>query len=148
MPIVFPSKANATADPPPSTRPPCPCLLAAVDARQEEELVGAAGDPHPGAVRDLAGQDLVGQRVLHLALDDALQRPRAVDRVVALVGQPGARRLVEVERDLAILEQLLQPRELDVDDLRHVAPLQAVEQDDVVEPVEELRPEMGAAPRP
>ncbi len=57
--------------------------------------------------RHLAGQHLVGERVLHLALDDALQRPRAVDRVVALVGQPFARRLVEVERDLALLEQPL-----------------------------------------
>ena len=70
------------------------------------------------AVGDLAGEDLVGERVLHLALDDALQRPRAVDRVVALLGEPGPRRLVEVERDLAVVEELLQPLQLDVDDRR------------------------------
>jgi hypothetical protein len=43
-------------------------------------------------------------------LDHALQRARAIDRIVALVGEPVARAFVEFERDLALLQQLLQPR--------------------------------------
>ena len=34
---------------------------------------------------NLAGENLVGQRILHLALDHPLQRPCAVDRIVALL---------------------------------------------------------------
>ena len=60
--------------------------------RQEEQAVGAGGDLHQIAVADLAGENFLRQRILHLLLDDALQRPRAVGRVVALLGQPFARR--------------------------------------------------------
>src|SRR5438270_11029354 len=95
-------------------------LLAALDARQEEELVVAGGDAHPGTVGDLAGEDLVGKRILHLALDDALQGPCAVGRIIAPRGQPAPCLSVEVERDLAVVEELLQPGELDVDDPAHL----------------------------
>src|ERR1700674_1881211 len=81
-------------------------FLAAFYTGQEEKLVGAAGDPDACAIRNLARQNLVGERILHLALDDPLQRPRAVNRIVALLGKPDPRRLVEIEPDLAILEQL------------------------------------------
>ena len=76
------------------------------------------------------------------------KRTRAVGRVVAAVGEPRARLVVELERDLAIGQQLLQALDLDVDDLAHLRALQAMEQDDVVEAVQELGPELGAAPRP
>ena len=95
-------------------------------------------------VADLAGQDLLGQRVLHLLLDHALQGPRAVGRVVALVGEPRARRVVQLQGELAVGEQLLQPADLDVDDRRHLIAPQAVEQDDLVDAVQELGPELGA----
>ena len=68
--------------------------------------------------------------------------PRAVGGIPALGRQPVARRRIERQRDLAILQQLLQPRELDLDDPAHLALLQAVEQDDLVDAVEEFGPEM------
>jgi hypothetical protein len=55
------------------------------------------------------GQDHLGQRILQRLLDHPLQRARAIDRVVALVGQPGPRRLVELQRDLALGQPLLAP---------------------------------------
>ena len=80
-------------------------------ADHQADVAGADMDRRP--VGDAAFEDLLGQRVLQLALDHPLQRPRAVDRVVAGIGQPGARRVVDLERDLAIGQQLVQPAELD-----------------------------------
>src|ERR1700704_5091113 len=57
-------------------------------------------------------------------------------------GEPVARRGIEREHDLALLQELLQPAELDFDDPAHLALLQAVEQDDLVDAVEELGSEM------
>ena len=72
------------------------------------------------AVRDLAAQDRVGERVLEIFLDRALQRPRAVDRIVADPAEPGAGAVGELEHDLAVLEQLLDVGDLDVDDRAHM----------------------------
>ena len=48
------------------------------------------------AVVDVAFEQLRRQRVLQAALDHPLQRPRAVDRIVAAVGQPLQRLAVEL----------------------------------------------------
>ena len=45
------------------------------------------------------------------------------------------------ERDLALLQELLQPPRLDIDDAAHVLALQSVEQNDLVDPIEEFRTE-------
>ena len=39
----------------------------------------------------MAFEDLLGQRVLQLALDHPLQRPGAIDRIVAGISEPGTR---------------------------------------------------------
>jgi hypothetical protein len=67
---------------------------------------------------------------------------RLSGRIVTLLGKPVARRGFEHDGDLAVLEQLRQPRHLDIDDLRHVAALEPVEQDDLVDAVEEFRAEV------
>src|SRR3546814_14251128 len=61
------------------------------------EAVGAGGDADRVAVADLAVQNQAGQGVLQLALDDALQRAGAVDRIVALVGEPHLGLVVELQ---------------------------------------------------
>jgi hypothetical protein len=43
------------------------------------------------AVLELAEEELVAERLLHVVLDDARERARAVVRVVALLGEVGAR---------------------------------------------------------
>ena len=95
-------------------------------------------------VHDCAGQQHLGQRILQLPLYDALKRARAVDRVVASIGEPDLRFLVDIEDDLALVQEPLQMLELDVDDPFHLIATEAVEQDDFVEPVEEFRPERSA----
>ena len=50
----------------------------------------------------------------------------------------------EVKDDLPILEEVLDARDLNVDDRTHVGLAEAVEQNDLIEPVEEFRPEMRA----
>ena len=65
---------------------------------------------------EVAGEELRGERVLDHPLDGPLERPGAVDRVVAGVGDGLARLLAELERELPLGEQLAQPAELDLDD--------------------------------
>src|SRR5919198_2198286 len=85
--------------------------------------------PHRFAVLHHPGEDLLGKRILHMFLDHALQGPRAVGRIIAEVGEPGARRFVELDGDLPLAQELLQTRHLDIDDLPHVFALQAMEYD-------------------
>jgi hypothetical protein len=98
----------------------------------------AAADRHRAAVLEPAEQDLVGQRVAHLGLDDARERPRAVDRVVALLGQPRARLGLERDRHAPLGELRLELQDELLDDRLHHLRRQRVERDDGVEAVAEL----------
>ena len=48
----------------------------------------------------------------------------------------------ELDVDLAVLQPLEQAAHLDVDDLLHVLEAERMEEDDLVDPVEELGPEV------
>ena len=63
-------------------------------------------DPHGLSILDRPGQQQIGQRILQFPLDHALERTRAIDRVVAGIRQPGLRRVVDLQSDLAVIEQL------------------------------------------
>src|SRR5579884_767704 len=93
--------------------------------RPQQEAERARRHPNRVVVADFAGQDLLGERVLQFALDHPLQWPGAVDRVVAGPGQPCLCLGIDVEADLAIVDQPLQPGELDIDDAGHVLARQA-----------------------
>src|SRR5207342_639242 len=88
--------------------------------RGQDQLAVAFVDTHGRSVGDLAGDDLVGQWILQIFLHRALERPRAIDRVVTHAAEPGPRRVGQLELDLAVLEQLAEPRELNIDDRAHV----------------------------
>ncbi|EAP78060.1 hypothetical protein ISM_07185 [Roseovarius nubinhibens ISM] len=75
-------------------------------------------------------------------MDHPLERPRPEHRVIALIGQPFARRIVEIERDLPRRQPFEQTPHLDRDDPGHILALEPVKDDRLVEPVEELGPEM------
>jgi hypothetical protein len=96
----------------------------------------------PLKVGDVAEQDLLGQRVLQFLLDHALQRPRAIGRIVALVGQPVDR--VLGSRSSAILRSSssFSSRFSWISTIGPCPAAQPVEQDDLVDAVEELRPEV------
>ena len=95
------------------------------------------------AVLDRARQDQFGQRVLQMLLDHPFQRACAISGLVAAFGQPFAGIGRQIEHDLALLEQFGQPHHLDIDNRPHFIALQAMEQDDFVDAVEEFGPEMG-----
>src|SRR3546814_7101698 len=96
------------------------------------------------AVLHLAAEEQGRQRVLQRALDHPLQRPRPVDRIVAGLRQPGEGGVVQLDGDLAIRQQLAQPPELDIDDALHLVAAEPVEDQDLVEAVQEFRPEVAA----
>src|SRR3546814_6255595 len=52
--------------------------------------------------------------------------------------------VLQVERDLAVREQLADTADLNVDDRPHMILPEPVKQDDLVEPIEEFRAEMAA----
>src|SRR3546814_2353584 len=76
-------------------------------------------------------------------LHGPLQWSRAINRIIAYAAEPCSCAIGQVQRDLAVLEQVLNAADLNVHDGPHVLSSQAVEQYDLVQAVEELRPEMG-----
>ena len=84
------------------------------------------------------------ERVEDELLDRPLDRPRPVRRVVALGGDERLRGGRELEVDLPILEPLGERPRLELDDRLELLLGQAVEDHDLVDPVEELRPELAA----
>src|SRR6516225_2250276 len=114
------------------------CLRELAVERQAQLV---AGNPDLLSVLYLARENHFCKRVLHRFLDHALQGPRPVRRIPPFLGKPVSRNRIERNDDLAIIKKLLQPRDLDVDDTSHLRLLEAMEQDDFINPVEELRPE-------
>src|SRR5690349_17396228 len=98
---------------------------------REVETGRAHAHPDRVAGGEVAAQDPLRERVLELLLDRALERPRAVDRVESRLREPVARFRREYERDVAILEPLVQVLELDVDDLADVLGVERMEHDHV-----------------
>src|SRR5207237_977545 len=78
-----------------------------------------------------------------LFLDDALERPGAVRRVIAGPDQVRPGGVGQFQRDLPLRQPLSQAAELDFDDLLQLGLVQGVEDDHLVDPVEKLRPEVS-----
>ncbi len=114
-------------------------LLALDGGRAQYELAVVDVEQDPGAGCDLAGEDHGGERILDQALDRALQWPGAEVGIEALMGQQPGGRLGGLDLETLIGEQPIEVGELDVDDLFHVGFGEAVEDQDVVDTVEELR---------
>src|SRR3712207_3165517 len=91
-------------------------------------------------------EDRGRQAVDELLLDDALERPRAVGRVVAEVAEQLLRGVGERDRDAAAGDPRQHAVGLQLDDLAQVLAPERVELDDVVEAVDELGPEVGLRP--
>src|SRR5919107_1363187 len=107
----------------------------------ERELAVLRVDAHGVPVGELALEQAQRQWVLDHALQRAFQRPRAVGRVPAGVRDDLLRVLRQLELDTAIREPRAQPCELELHDLSELLTGERLELDDLVDPVEELRPE-------
>ena len=110
----------------------------------EREPARTDVDHDPIPVPYLARDQPSSERGLDLGLDDPLEGPRAVDGVVASLGEKIPGRGGELEPELAVAQPCLEPRELDVDDRAQIGARQRVEDDHVIDPVQELGTEVLA----
>src|SRR5688572_7808578 len=142
--MASPLKTRANYSGRPATFAPAPhiCVVYRRLCLAELEAVAIGVSLDAISRQELAREDGLRQRVLHLLLDGALERPRAVHRVVSGFAQPVERRVVEHEREIAIEQAAFQVHELDVDDGADLLLPQRMEYADVVDTVDELRTEV------
>src|SRR5947199_4729825 len=110
----------------------------------EEEFAFLELDRHAAVVAHVAGQDLARQRRLNMPLEEALERPGAIDRVVALEGDVFLGGVAQFQFNVAFGEPGAQQLELQLDDAFDFGKRQRLEEDEFVRAIEEFRPEMGA----
>src|SRR3990172_2387231 len=106
----------------------------------EDELIAFRAHVHLDLVarREIAGQDLLGERILHVALQRALERASPEMLIVPVLHQEVRGCLGQVEGIAGLGHAGLHLGEQDAHDQAYVRAIQGVEYDDVVEPVEEL----------
>src|SRR5258708_24236455 len=85
--------------------------------------------------REAAFEDALRERVLDLRLDRALERPRAVDRVEADLGELADRGVRDLEAEVHLRKPRLQRVELDARDRLDVLLGERVAHHDLVDPV-------------
>src|SRR5215208_1742757 len=107
----------------------------------ENELAAQRVDPDRVALAEAALEQRLRERVLDQALERPLQRPRAVRRVPAGLDEVLLRGVGELDRQPALREPPPQLCELQLDDVGELLLRQRMELDDLVDPVQELRPE-------
>src|SRR5580700_7692614 len=90
------------------------------------------------ALRELSKQQFFGERLLYVLLVDPGQWPGAVERIIALGPEPVARRRLELDRDVAVGELLLQLQDELVDHASDRLRRQRRERNHRVETVAEL----------
>ena len=70
-----------------------------------DQPIGPGTDGDGIAVFHVSGQQHLGQRILHGALDHPLEGPRPKDRIIAFVSQPLARGVIQI-KDLVLGAQI------------------------------------------
>jgi len=81
------------------------------------------------------GQNIPGQGIQNQLLQRPFERPRAVNRAIALFGYIFFRRVCQFKRELTLGQPLVDQPELDADNPVNVVQRQTVEHDDVVDAV-------------
>src|SRR5919112_755971 len=122
-------------------RPMCVALVRCGHFRLESESLISAVSDNGVAGAELAAYDAAREGVLDVASYGPRQRSSAELRVVALLGEELLRRVGDLDLDALAFQVLVQAREHDVHDLQHVLLGEGLEDDDLIYPVEELRPE-------
>ena len=110
----------------------------------DDQLVVVHIDLDGGALLDRTREQRPPDSRLQLVRDEALQRARAVHRVVALGCDEHARGLRQLERHPPACQPPPQILDLKVDDLLDLLERERLEEHDVVHTVQELGPEVAA----
>src|SRR3954469_16311715 len=108
------------------------------------QSIAAAVDHHRVAFEEVALEHPERERIEHQPLNRALERPRAVDRIVSFTRELFLGRFGELDVNFPLLEAPDQTRNLNVDDPLQVLAIERMEEDDLVDAVEELGPEVVA----
>src|SRR5690348_13103551 len=87
-------------------------------------------------------ENLLRQRILELLLNRTLERPRAVHRIEADIAEQIQRLVAERQLQLPLRKPFREVVGLDPRDLPDLRLVERAEHDDLVEPVDELGPEM------
>ena len=109
-------------------------------AKLQHALVHADADPI--ARLELAAEDLLRQRIFDLLLDRALERPRTVDRIEARLAEQSRAPVSSSSSMLRSSSRRRSSPELDLDDRADLLGAERMEHDDVIDAVDELRPEI------
>src|SRR4029450_6135346 len=107
----------------------------------EDEIISLHVELEARPIRDLAADDGLGERVLHVLLDGTPELPGAVSRVVPLLHEEIEGRRGGLHRDALVGQLGVHPLHHEADDVGDVLAGEAVEHDGVVDAVDELRPE-------
>src|SRR3954464_13737709 len=110
----------------------------------ERQPRAIAVDDDGVAFAEVSFEDPHRERIEHATLNRALERPGAVRRVVAFLDELFFGCVSEHYMNLALFEALHQPGELDLDDVLHVLTAERVEEDDFVDAIQKLGPEVFA----
>src|SRR5882762_5222995 len=97
---------------------------------------------HPIPGHEIPAQNLLRQGVLDLRLNRPLQGPRAIHRIEARFADLVARVIVQPQSDVALRQSLPQASQLDIDDGPNLLTSEGMKHHDLIDPVDEFRPEM------
>ena len=111
-------------------------------ADPHRQFVPVQLDPERRARGDLAGDLRAGNPRLQLALQKALERPRAEDRIEAGAGDVRNRHRRNLQCQSALCEPLPQLLATQADDLLDLCQRQRPEQHDLIDAIEEFGPEV------
>src|SRR5471032_2763160 len=112
------------------------------DTVSVDSAAGGAVHGYRVSLEEVPFEHLQRERIQHLPLTRPLERPCAVRRVEAFLHEIFLGLVRQLHVNLGLLEPLHQAPELDVDDLLQVLAAERVEEDDLVDPVQELGPEV------
>ena len=95
------------------------------------------------AFLEVAAEEEAAEGGLNVALDVALQGPGAVGRIEAVLGDEGLGLIGEDELDAVVFAALGEVLDEELHDLFDFRFLEGLEKDDLIDAVQELRPEVG-----
>src|SRR5262245_54389669 len=113
----------------------------------KDHLVAIRIDFNSIAFSKIALENFDGQRILDQSLDRSFQRPRAVNRVITLVGKQCFGLIGNIKDHFSARQVLTQPPELDLDNRLDFLAAQAVEDNNLIDSIQEFRLESVAQRR-